>query len=79
MFISLLQTKLPKGVKQKVKKVQTKKQPRKGSHIILPAKKNTAMEEAKVSATVSRVINEKNEQMVRTQADKSQGRISGSK
>ncbi|CAD5215052.1 unnamed protein product [Bursaphelenchus okinawaensis] len=73
-------TSVPAGVKQKVKKQkQQQGHPRKGSNVTLPAKKNTKVIEHKLSASVSKTINQKNEDMVRGRADKDQGRVSKKK
>ncbi|KAH7730988.1 Protein K07F5.15 b [Aphelenchoides avenae] len=69
-------TSLPKGVKQKVKKVKKTNGAKKGANMQLAPKKPQAVREAKISAEVSRIINEKNEEMVRTRADRDVGKIS---
>ncbi|KAI1716607.1 ezrin/radixin/moesin family domain-containing protein [Ditylenchus destructor] len=64
-------TTLPKGAKQKsakrIQKSTATKGPRKGSNMILPAKKAKAVQEHKVGAEVTRIINQKNEEMLDVQ------------
>jgi len=64
---------------KKIKKIKPVTGPKKGTYMIAAAKKKPALAEAKVSASVSRIINEKNEHMVRLSANKSQGRTSKAK
>uniref|UniRef100_A0A914D6E7 Uncharacterized protein n=1 Tax=Acrobeloides nanus TaxID=290746 RepID=A0A914D6E7_9BILA len=73
---------LPKGVKQKIKKNQPQKNalaPKKGTQVIIAPKKATAVQQAKIASEVSKVINEKNEEMLKARADKNQGRTPKSK
>ncbi|GMS95680.1 hypothetical protein PENTCL1PPCAC_17855 [Pristionchus entomophagus] len=71
---------LPKGCKAKVKKgKQPVGGPRKGHNLHIAPKKKVAVEEAKTSAEVSKVINDKNEEMVRGRADVAVGKTSKSK
>uniref|UniRef100_A0A915EAS4 Uncharacterized protein n=1 Tax=Ditylenchus dipsaci TaxID=166011 RepID=A0A915EAS4_9BILA len=72
-------TSLPSGVKQKSnKRIQksnaASKGPRKGTNIIIAPKKAQAVQQSKVGAEVTRIINEKNEEMVRNRADNDVGR-----
>ncbi|VDM46551.1 unnamed protein product [Toxocara canis] len=66
---------LPKGVKQKVKKAQ-QKGPKRGHHTYIPPKKKDVVEQAKVSAEVTKMINQRNEEMLKERADRDVGRVS---
>ncbi|GMT33797.1 hypothetical protein PFISCL1PPCAC_25094 [Pristionchus fissidentatus] len=66
---------LPKGCKAKVKKgKQPVGGPRKGHALHIAPKKKTAIQEATTSAAVSKIINDKNEEMVRGRADVAVGK-----
>ena len=65
---------LPKGAKGKVKKEKKAAGPKRHHSAHIPAKKATAVAQDRVSAEVSKVINDKNEEMVRGRADTAQGR-----
>uniref|UniRef100_A0A914CVK7 Uncharacterized protein n=1 Tax=Acrobeloides nanus TaxID=290746 RepID=A0A914CVK7_9BILA len=67
---------LPKGVKQKIKKkIQSQKNvPKKGTQVIIAPKKATAVQQAKIAFEVSKVINEKNEEMLKARADMNKGK-----
>ncbi|KHN86755.1 Protein kish-B, partial [Toxocara canis] len=69
------QVTLPKGVKQKVKKAQ-QKGPKRGHHTYIPPKKKDVVEQAKVSAEVTKMINQRNEEMLKERADRDVGRVS---
>uniref|UniRef100_A0A7E4VAZ0 Uncharacterized protein n=1 Tax=Panagrellus redivivus TaxID=6233 RepID=A0A7E4VAZ0_PANRE len=56
-----------------------KNAPKKGAQIILAPKKTQVVAAAKISATVTRVINERNEEMLRSRADQFTGRNSQKK
>lgn len=63
----IIQTKVPKGVKPKIRKPKKAPTgPKKGTQMILPPKKSAAVNDKRTGSTVSQVINEKNEQMVST-------------
>uniref|UniRef100_A0A914CI33 Uncharacterized protein n=1 Tax=Acrobeloides nanus TaxID=290746 RepID=A0A914CI33_9BILA len=66
-------TNKPKGVKQNIKK-QSKNVPKKGTQVIIAPKKATAVQQSKISSQISKIINEKNEEMLKARADKDQGR-----
>ncbi|EFP04848.1 hypothetical protein CRE_29873 [Caenorhabditis remanei] len=66
-------TTLPKGVKQKVKKVK-KEGPKKGKFLHIAPKKAHIIEAEKVSAHVTKIINDKNEEMVKGRADTAVGK-----
>uniref|UniRef100_A0A158P8K1 Leydig cell tumor 10 kDa protein homolog n=1 Tax=Angiostrongylus cantonensis TaxID=6313 RepID=A0A158P8K1_ANGCA len=66
-------TTLPKGVKQKVKKTKPVG-PKRGHNLYIPPKKQHLMQQDKVAAEVSKIINEKNEEMVKNQANSAVGR-----
>jgi hypothetical protein len=65
---------LPKGVKQKAKKPRKQQGPKKGHGLSITPRKNAVVEQAKVSAMVSKLINEKNEKVVNNRADHAVGR-----
>ncbi|KAL3102040.1 hypothetical protein niasHS_003449 [Heterodera schachtii] len=71
-------TTLPAGAKQKSMKRAQKgaptRGPKKGFKSIVPPKKASAVKQAKVNTEVSRMINEKNEEMVRERADRDVGK-----
>nr|CAD2181214.1 unnamed protein product [Meloidogyne enterolobii] len=70
-------TSLPPGAKNKSMKKQSKTAktaPKKGVSSILPPKKQTAAHSVKVTSEVTRVINRKNEEMIRMVADRQQGK-----
>uniref|UniRef100_A0A1I8BMQ2 Uncharacterized protein n=1 Tax=Meloidogyne hapla TaxID=6305 RepID=A0A1I8BMQ2_MELHA len=72
-------TTLPPGAKHKSMKKQAKTSkaaPKKGVSAILPPKKQTAVHSVKVTSEVTRVINRKNEEMIRMVADRQQGKKS---
>ncbi|EGT37880.1 hypothetical protein CAEBREN_31865 [Caenorhabditis brenneri] len=66
-------TTLPKGVKQKVKKAK-KEGPKKGKFLHIAPKKAHIIEAEKVSAHVTKIINDKNEEMVKGRADTAVGK-----
>ncbi|VDK19853.1 unnamed protein product [Anisakis simplex] len=66
---------LPKGTKKKVKKTPPKG-PKRGRHVFIQPKNKNFVEQAKVSAEVTKTINEKNEEMVKDRADRDVGRLS---
>ncbi|WKY04038.1 hypothetical protein Q1695_005204 [Nippostrongylus brasiliensis] len=66
-------TALPKGVKQKVKKAKPTG-PKRGHNLYIAPKKQNLLQQDKVAAEVSKIINEKNEEMVKGQADTAVGR-----
>ncbi|MFH4974414.1 hypothetical protein AB6A40_001123 [Gnathostoma spinigerum] len=65
---------LPKGTKQKIKKVKTKG-PKRGHNLFIAPKKMSAIQQNKIDAEVTRVINEKNEELLKNRADHDVGRI----
>ncbi|CCJ09389.1 Leydig cell tumor 10 kDa protein homolog [Caenorhabditis elegans] len=67
-------TALPKGVKQKVKKAKNPGQPKKGKFLHIAPKKAHIIEAEKVAAHVTKVINDKNEEMVKGRADTAVGK-----
>ncbi|TMS37571.1 hypothetical protein L596_004474 [Steinernema carpocapsae] len=67
-------TTLPKGVKNKMKRAPKKTGPKRGQNLYIAPKKAVAIEQARISAEVSKVINKKNEEMVKGVADDSVGR-----
>lgn len=83
-------TALPKGVKQKVKKAKNPGQPKKGKFLHIAPKKAHIIEavsfscdhylhfichfQEKVAAHVTKVINDKNEEMVKGRADTAVGK-----
>ncbi|VDM55673.1 unnamed protein product [Angiostrongylus costaricensis] len=73
MVAEHFQTTLPKGVKQKVKKAKPVG-PKRGHNLYIPPKKQHLMQKDKVAAEVSKIINEKNEEMVKNQANGAVGR-----
>ncbi|PIO69096.1 hypothetical protein TELCIR_09096 [Teladorsagia circumcincta] len=66
-------TTLPKGVKQKTKKTKPAG-PKRGHNLYIPPKKQHLIQQDKVGAEVTKIINEKNEEMVKGQADNAVGR-----
>ncbi|VDM72494.1 unnamed protein product, partial [Strongylus vulgaris] len=66
-------TTLPKGVKQKVKKAKPNG-PKRGHNLYIAPKKQNLMQQDKVAAEVTKIINEKNEEMVKGRADTAVGR-----
>ncbi|KAK5982890.1 hypothetical protein GCK32_010935, partial [Trichostrongylus colubriformis] len=66
-------TTLPKGVKQKTKKTKPAG-PKRGHNLYIPPKKQHLIQQDKVGAEVTKIINEKNEEMVKGQADSAVGR-----
>lgn len=70
---------LPKGAKQKSLKREQRsansQRVRKGGNIYIAPKKVGAVQQAKISSEVSRIINEKNESVIRSQADNDVGRV----
>ncbi|CAJ0601179.1 unnamed protein product [Cylicocyclus nassatus] len=66
-------TTLPKGVKQKMKKPKPNG-PKRGHNLYIAPKKQNLLQQDKVAAEVTRVINEKNEEMVKGRADTAVGR-----
>ncbi|CAD6196705.1 unnamed protein product [Caenorhabditis auriculariae] len=66
-------TTLPKGVKTKVKKAKATG-PKRGQFLHIAPKKKHVIESEKVAAEVTRIINEKNEEMVKGRADTAVGR-----
>ncbi|KAK0397973.1 hypothetical protein QR680_002368 [Steinernema hermaphroditum] len=72
-------TTLPKGVKNKVKRAPKKTGPKRGHNLYIAPKKAVAVEQARVSAEVSKVINKKNEEMVKNIANDSVGRTDSEK
>ncbi|VDK22375.1 unnamed protein product [Anisakis simplex] len=71
----VVQVTLPKGTKKKVKKTPPKG-PKRGRHVFIAPKNKNFVEQAKVSAEVTKTINEKNEEMVKDRADRDVGRLS---
>ncbi|KHJ92683.1 hypothetical protein OESDEN_07422, partial [Oesophagostomum dentatum] len=67
------QTTLPKGVKQKVKKAKPSG-PKRGHNLYIAPKKQNLIQQDKVAAEVSKIINEKNEELVKGRADTAVGR-----
>uniref|UniRef100_A0A915AUK1 Uncharacterized protein n=1 Tax=Parascaris univalens TaxID=6257 RepID=A0A915AUK1_PARUN len=65
---------LPKGAKQKVKKAKPKG-PKKGHQISIAPKKAAAIEQAKVNTEVTKLINQRNEEMIKERADRDVGRV----
>uniref|UniRef100_A0A8R1IKK1 Uncharacterized protein n=1 Tax=Caenorhabditis japonica TaxID=281687 RepID=A0A8R1IKK1_CAEJA len=66
-------TVLPKGVKQKVKKVKNEG-PKKGKFLHIAPKRQSVIEAEKIAAHVTKVINDKNEEMVKGRADTAVGK-----
>ncbi|EYC41941.1 hypothetical protein Y032_0550g3304 [Ancylostoma ceylanicum] len=66
-------TTLPKGVKQKVKKAK-QVGPKRGHNLYIAPKKQQLIQQDKIAAEVTKVINEKNEEMVKGRADTAVGR-----
>ena len=69
---------LPKGVKQKSLKsnnVPKQRGPRKGANLSIAPKKKAAVQDAKIGAEVTRIINDKNEDVTRARADHDVGKI----
>ncbi|KJH45974.1 hypothetical protein DICVIV_07982 [Dictyocaulus viviparus] len=64
---------LPKGVKPKHKKVRPTG-PKRGHNLYIPPKKQHLIQQDKLAAEVSKVINEKNEEIIKGQADSAVGR-----
>ncbi|KAK6750102.1 hypothetical protein RB195_002223 [Necator americanus] len=64
---------LPKGVKQKIKKTKPVV-PKRGHNLYIPPKKQKLIQQDKVAAEVTKIINEKNEEMVKGRADTAVGR-----
>ncbi|KAK6015550.1 hypothetical protein OSTOST_19025, partial [Ostertagia ostertagi] len=73
LVIVALLTTLPKGVKQKTKKTKPAG-PKRGHNLYIPPKKQHLIQQDKVGAEVTKIINEKNEEMVKGQADNAVGR-----
>ncbi|VDO29297.1 unnamed protein product [Onchocerca flexuosa] len=65
---------LPSGVKQKKKMKSTKQGPKKGHQLTIAPKKPSAVQQAKIDTEITRTINEKNEQLLKSRADKDVGR-----
>ncbi|CAB3406271.1 unnamed protein product [Caenorhabditis bovis] len=65
---------LPKGVQKKQKKVKKNEGPKKGKFLHIAPKKAHIIEAEKVAAHVTKVINDKNEEMVKGRADTAVGR-----
>lgn len=72
-------TSLPIGAKQRSLKREQKsansQRVRKGGNIFVAPKKANAIQQAKISSEVSRIINEKNESSIRTRSDNDVGRV----
>ncbi|KAL6740389.1 hypothetical protein Aduo_013747 [Ancylostoma duodenale] len=66
-------TTLPKGVKQKVKKAK-QAGPKRGHNLYIAPKKQQLIQQDKIAAEVTKVINDKNEEMVKGRADTAVGR-----
>ncbi|VDP12286.1 unnamed protein product [Heligmosomoides polygyrus] len=64
---------LPKGVKQKAKKPKPTG-PKRGHNLYIAPRKQQLMQQDKVAAEVTKIINDKNEEMVKGQADNAVGR-----
>uniref|UniRef100_A0A1I7Y5X1 Leydig cell tumor 10 kDa protein homolog n=1 Tax=Steinernema glaseri TaxID=37863 RepID=A0A1I7Y5X1_9BILA len=67
-------TTLPKGVKNKAKKAPKKTGPKRGQNLYIAPKKAVTIEQSRISAEVSKVINKKNEEMIKNIANDSVGR-----
>ena len=68
--------KLPANIQKKNKNKNKKPTgPKKGTQMTIAPKKKGAVEQAKVNAEVSRLINERNEEMVRERLAQNTGRI----
>lgn len=67
---------LPNGVKQKKKMKSTKQGPKKGRQLTIAPKKPAAVQQVKIDSEITRTINEKNEQLLKSRADKDVGRNS---
>lgn len=63
---------LPNGVKQK-RKMKSAQSLKKG-HLTIAPKKSTAIQQAKIDSKITRIINDKNEQSIKSRADKDVGR-----
>lgn len=65
---------LPKGAKRKVRKIKALG-PKKGQNLLIAPKRVHAVQQAKINAEITRVINEKNEEMIKEKADRDVGRM----
>ncbi len=70
---------MPKGVQMKKKKVVNTKQfdkaiAKKGHSLTIAPKRSSATDHCRTSTTVSKIINRKNEEMIRNRADNGVGR-----
>ncbi|CAI4220525.1 unnamed protein product [Auanema sp. JU1783] len=65
---------LPKGVKNKVKKAKPQGVPKRGHAVHIAPKRACVIAQEKVAAEVTRVINEKNEDILKGRADTAVGR-----
>uniref|UniRef100_A0A914Z4K0 Uncharacterized protein n=1 Tax=Panagrolaimus superbus TaxID=310955 RepID=A0A914Z4K0_9BILA len=74
-------TKVPAGVHKKTKKPVKKPKgaPKKGHQLTFAPKKRAAVEEEKSEKIVTKVINQRNEEMIRGRLDQNTGRISDKK
>lgn len=74
---------LPKGIKRKSLKhsanAQKQKGTKKGSNVVAVPKKAEALKNAQVSAQITKIINERNEGILKMRADKDVGKNSGKK
>ncbi|VDN51508.1 unnamed protein product [Dracunculus medinensis] len=75
LFIRYFKSSIPKGVKQNFKKNKPQG-PKKGRRLAIAPKKAAAIEQARISVEVTRIINEKNEKIMKEKADSDIGRIS---
>ncbi|CAJ0565665.1 unnamed protein product, partial [Mesorhabditis spiculigera] len=66
-------TTLPKGVKQKVKKTKATG-PKRGHKLYIAPKTARIQAQDKIQSDVSKVINDKNEELVKNKANQAQGR-----
>lgn len=65
---------LPSNVQKKKNKKPQNKGPKKGRQMVFAPKKKEALEQAKVHAEVTKVINKRNEEMLRERVNKNTGR-----
>jgi len=70
---------LPKGVSKKSTKITKPKGPKRGHNLFIAPKKPDAVNEAKISSEVSRLINRKNEDMLTERANISVGKVTKKK
>ncbi|PAV77725.1 hypothetical protein WR25_16371 [Diploscapter pachys] len=69
-----VKTSLPKGVKQKTKKAKPQG-PKRGHNVYIAPKKQHLIQRDKIEAEVTKVINDKNEELAKGRIDAANGKI----